>query len=68
MAALVQDKPSYTEDFGDSDQEDAPDAYLARVKREAEERDDDGGGGSSEDESEDEDFKPNEEVSDVAEE
>jgi len=61
------DKPNYAEDFGDSDQEDAPDAYLARVKREAKERDEDDDDGS-EDESEDEDFKPTEEVSDVAEE
>lgn len=60
------DKPNYADDFGDSDQEDAPDAYLARVKREAKERDDDDDG--SEDESEDEDFKPTEEASDVAEE
>ncbi|KAG8240393.1 hypothetical protein J437_LFUL002536 [Ladona fulva] len=73
------DKPSYTEDFGDSDQEDEPDAYLARVKAEAEEREDEegstrggggggGGGDGSEDESTDEDFNPNEEHSDVAEE
>ncbi|KAF4521067.1 hypothetical protein B566_EDAN012366 [Ephemera danica] len=62
------DKPSYTEDFGDSDQEGEPDAYLARVKAEAEERDDDDGGSGGSDESEDEDFKPNEDVSDVAEE
>lgn len=70
------DKPSYTEDFGDSDQEDEPDAYLARVKAEAEEREEDegsvrgggGGGDGSEDESTDEDFNPNEEHSDVAEE
>lgn len=45
---------SYTnEDFGDSDQEGAPDAYLARVKREGEEKDED-----DDDESTDEDFKP----------
>lgn len=62
----MQDKPTYTDDFGDSDQEGEPDAYLARVKREAQERDDDDGGSS--DESEDEDFKPPEEGSDVAEE
>lgn len=49
----------------DSDQEE-PDAYLARVKREAEERDDEGGSG--EEESTDEDFNPNQEESDVAEE
>ncbi|XP_046399904.1 FACT complex subunit Ssrp1 [Ischnura elegans] len=67
------DKPSYTEDFGDSDAEDEPDAYLARVKAEAEEREEDegsarGGGDGSEEESTDEDFNPNEEHSDVAEE
>ncbi|XP_046992363.1 FACT complex subunit Ssrp1 isoform X2 [Schistocerca americana] len=61
------DKLSYAEDFGDSDQEDEPDAYLARVKAEAEERDDEGGGESDES-STDEDFKPNEVESDVAEE
>ncbi|XP_054258015.1 FACT complex subunit Ssrp1 [Macrosteles quadrilineatus] len=61
------DKPSYADDFGDSDQEGAPDAYLARVKREAEERDEDDGG-SEEDESTDEDFNPNLAESDVAEE
>lgn len=55
------------DDFGNSDDEKEPDAYLARVKREAEERDDDGGG-SSDDESTDEDFKPEGEGSDVAEE
>lgn len=64
---ISQDKPTYTDDFGDSDQEGEPDAYLARVKREAEERDEEEGGGSS-DESEDEDFKPPDDVSDVAEE
>ncbi|XP_059482130.1 FACT complex subunit Ssrp1 isoform X2 [Neocloeon triangulifer] len=62
------DKPSYADDFGDSDQEDAPDAYLARVKREAKERDQGDDDEGSEDESEDEDFKPPEETSDVAEE
>ncbi|XP_067000810.1 FACT complex subunit Ssrp1 isoform X1 [Anabrus simplex] len=60
------DKPSYAEDFGDSDQEDEPDAYLARVKAEAEERDE-GDGGES-DESTDEDFNPDQQESDVAEE
>lgn len=60
------DKRSYTDDLVDSDQEE-PDAYLARVKREAQERDDDDDGGSNE-ESTDEDFNPNQEVSDVAEE
>jgi len=63
----LQDKPSYAEDFGDSDQEDEPDAYLARVKAEAEERDE-GEGGESEDESTDEDFNPDQQESDVAEE
>lgn len=62
------EKANYSvDDFGDSDEEKEPDAYLARVKREAEERDV-GDGGSSEDESTDEDFKPQEEGSDVAEE
>uniref|UniRef100_A0A6M2DTY7 FACT complex subunit SSRP1 n=1 Tax=Xenopsylla cheopis TaxID=163159 RepID=A0A6M2DTY7_XENCH len=60
------DKTSYKDDFGDSDNENAPDAYLARVKAEAEERDDDEQG--SEEESTDEDFNPGEENSDVAEE
>lgn len=64
---FLQDKPSYAEDFGDSDQEDEPDAYLARVKAEAEERDE-GEGGESEDESTDEDFNPDQQESDVAEE
>lgn len=53
-------------DFGDSENEDEPDAYLARVKAEAEERDSDGE--SDDSESTDEDFNPNEENSDVAEE
>ncbi|XP_023722223.1 FACT complex subunit Ssrp1 [Cryptotermes secundus] len=61
------DKPSYADDFGDSDQEDEPDAYLARVKAEAEERDE-GEGGESEEESTDEDFNPDQQESDVAEE
>ncbi|GLH09484.1 FACT complex subunit Ssrp1 [Gryllus bimaculatus] len=60
------DKLAYTEDFGDSDQEDEPDAYLARVKAEAQERDDDDGGDSEE--STDEDFNPDQQESDVAEE
>lgn len=50
------DKPNYKDDFGDSDNEKAPDAYLERVKAEAQERDEDDGG--SEDESTDEDFNP----------
>lgn len=61
------DKPSYAEDFGDSDQEVEPDAYLARVKAEAEERDE-GDGGESEEGSTDEDFNPDQQESDVAEE
>lgn len=60
------DKGSYKDDFGDSDNEAEPDAYLARVKAEAEERDSDDGG--SDEESTDEDFNPNAEESDVAEE
>uniref|UniRef100_A0A1B6EEE8 FACT complex subunit SSRP1 n=1 Tax=Clastoptera arizonana TaxID=38151 RepID=A0A1B6EEE8_9HEMI len=62
------DKVNYNDDFGDSDNENEPDAYLARVKREAQERDDGDDGGDSEDESTDEDFNPNQEDSDVAEE
>lgn len=61
------DKPNYDEDFGDSDQEDEPDAYLARVKAEAQERDGDDNQ-DSEDGSSDEEFKPNQDESDVAEE
>nr|CAG4638319.1 EOG090X02Z1 [Cyclestheria hislopi] len=59
------EKPSHADDFGDSDVEDEPDAYLARVKAEGEER----VAGDSDDDSDenDEDFKPGEE-SDVAEE
>jgi len=48
----------------DSDQEE-PDAYLARVKREAAERDEDD---DESGESTDEDFNPGQEESDVAEE
>ncbi|XP_077299620.1 structure specific recognition protein [Arctopsyche grandis] len=65
------DKQSYKDDFGDSDAENEPDAYLARVKAEAKERDEDGGGGEGgedSDESTDEDFKPDQQDSDVAEE
>ncbi|XP_020295334.1 FACT complex subunit Ssrp1 [Pseudomyrmex gracilis] len=61
------DKLNYNDDFSDSDQEDEPDAYLARVKAEAQERDLDDNQ-DSEDASTDEDFKPNQEESDVAEE
>ncbi|OAD58135.1 FACT complex subunit Ssrp1 [Eufriesea mexicana] len=50
-----------------SDQEDEPDAYLARVKAEAQERDAEENQ-DSEEESTDEDFNPNQNESDVAEE
>ncbi|KAJ6642332.1 FACT complex subunit Ssrp1 [Pseudolycoriella hygida] len=61
------DKSSYKDDFGDSDNENEPDAYLARVKAEAKERDSDDGDDS--DESTDEDFNPGEQnEDDVAEE
>jgi structure-specific recognition protein 1 len=56
---------NYAEDFGDSDKEE-PDAYLARVKAEAEERE--SNESASDEESTDEDFNPNEQESDVAEE
>lgn len=56
---------NYADDFGDSDKEE-PDAYLARVKAEAEERDSDES--ASDEESTDEDFNPNLPESDVAEE
>ena len=62
------DKSTYKEDFGDSENEAEPDAYLARVKAEAKERDSDIDDSVSEDESTDEDFKPNEVESDVADE
>ncbi|XP_038220685.1 FACT complex subunit Ssrp1 [Zerene cesonia] len=59
------DKALYDDDFGDSDTEKEPDAYLARVKAEAQERDDSDGS----DESTDEDFNPDKaKESDVAEE
>lgn len=59
------DKASYKDDFGNSDEEAAPDAYLERVKAEGQEKDD----VSDEDESTDEDFNPGEkDESDVAEE
>ncbi|XP_011700729.1 PREDICTED: FACT complex subunit Ssrp1 [Wasmannia auropunctata] len=61
------DKLNYDQDFGDSDQENEPDAYLARVKAEAEERDGEGNQ-DSEEGSTDEDFNPNQVESDVAEE
>lgn len=64
--AFFQDKASYKDDFGDSDDEAAPDAYLERVKAEGQERDVDD---QSDDESTDEDFNPGEkDESDVAEE
>ncbi|KAE8752921.1 hypothetical protein FOCC_FOCC000266 [Frankliniella occidentalis] len=51
-------KQGYADDaFSDSENEDEPDAYLARVKAEAKERDEDGG---EDDESTDEDFVPGE--------
>ncbi|CAG9860341.1 unnamed protein product [Phyllotreta striolata] len=59
------DKTSHIDDFGDSDDEAAPDAYLERVKAEGQERDDDD---DDDDESTDEDFKPGQDESDVAEE
>lgn len=62
------DKLNYDEDFGDSDQEDEPDAYLARVKAEAQEREDGEENQDSEEGSTDEDFNPNQVESDVAEE
>ncbi|KAJ8932779.1 hypothetical protein NQ314_014483 [Rhamnusium bicolor] len=60
------DKASIKDDFGNSDDEAAPDAYLERVKAEAQERDD--GQSDDDDESTDEDFNPNQDESDVAEE
>lgn len=62
------DKLNYDQDFGDSDQEDEPDAYLARVKAEAQERDGEENQDSEEEGSTDEDFNPNQDESDVAEE
>ncbi|PZC81522.1 FACT complex subunit Ssrp1 [Helicoverpa armigera] len=59
------DKALYDDDFGDSDTEKEPDAYLERVKAEAKERD----SADSDDESTDEDFNPDKaKESDVAEE
>lgn len=65
----LQDKNAYNdEDFGDSDNEAEPDAYLARVKAEGQERESDDDGGDS-DESTDDDFNPDaEKVEDVADE
>ncbi|XP_026738937.1 FACT complex subunit Ssrp1 [Trichoplusia ni] len=60
------DKALYDDDFGDSDTEKEPDAYLERVKAEAKERD---SADSDDDESTDEDFNPDKaNQSDVAEE
>lgn len=60
------DKALYDDDFGDSDTEKEPDAYLERVKAEAKERD---SADSDSDESTDEDFNPDKaKESDVAEE
>lgn len=66
---LSQDKAVY-DDFGDSDNEGEPDAYLARVKAEGKERvSDDDDDGSNSDESTDDDFNPDaEKVEDVADE
>uniref|UniRef100_A0A1L8DGV0 FACT complex subunit SSRP1 n=1 Tax=Nyssomyia neivai TaxID=330878 RepID=A0A1L8DGV0_9DIPT len=62
------DKNTYKDDFNDSDNENEPDAYLARVKAEAQERDAIGDDSVSDEESTDEDFNPVEPESDVAEE
>lgn len=59
------DKANYKDDFGDSDSEKVPDAYLERVKAEAQERE---GDSNDDDESTDEDFNPEQVESDVAEE
>ncbi|KOB67683.1 FACT complex subunit Ssrp1 [Operophtera brumata] len=60
------DKALYDDDFGDSDTEKEPDAYLERVKAEAKERD---SGDSEDSDSTDEDFNPDKNrESDVAEE
>lgn len=53
-----QDKAGYNDDFGDSDNEGEPDAYLARVKAEGKARDSDDDDGSNSDESTDDDFNP----------
>ncbi|XP_061390564.1 FACT complex subunit Ssrp1-like [Musca vetustissima] len=69
ISNVGKDKGGYKDvDFGDSDNENEPDAYLARVKAEAREKDSDDDEDGSEEESTDEDFKPNENESDVAEE
>lgn len=53
------DKLSYKDDFGDSDNEAEPDAYLARVQAEGKERESDDS--SDDGESTDEDFNPDKE-------
>lgn len=64
VSNMGKDKGGYKDsDFADSDNENEPDAYLARVKAEAREKDSDGS-----EESTDEDFKPDDNESDVAEE
>lgn len=61
------EKATYNDnDFGNSDDEKEPDAYLARVKAEGRERESGDEGDS--DESTDEDFNPQEQESDVADE
>lgn len=61
VSNIGKDKGGYKDsDFSDSDNENEPDAYLARVKAEAREKDSE--------ESTDEDFKPEDNESDVAEE
>ncbi|KAH8401241.1 hypothetical protein KR009_003947 [Drosophila setifemur] len=69
VSNMGKDKSGYKDvDFGDSDAENEPDAYLARLKAEAREKEEDDDGDDSDEESTDEDFKPNENESDVAEE
>uniref|UniRef100_V5IJS3 FACT complex subunit SSRP1 n=1 Tax=Ixodes ricinus TaxID=34613 RepID=V5IJS3_IXORI len=64
LGNTTKEKPNYNDDdLVDSDAEDAPDAYLARVKDEGRQRDE----GDS-DESSDESFNPGESGSEVAEE
>lgn len=62
LSSKFQDGKYAAEDFGDSDQETAPDAYLARVKREGKQKDDDD---DDDDESTDEDFKPPQDESEI---
>lgn len=64
VSNMGKDKGGYKDsDFVDSDNENEPDAYLARVKAEAREKNSD-----ASEESTDEDFKPEDNESDVAEE